>query len=146
LPEDSRNIDAEKARAATDVTHNLMVGFTWQMPRARPPLSGWSLSGIGVFRSNRPYTIAWGDDRNGTTQNDARPDGRNTGRTDAYQNVDLALSRRFSAGFTTVDVRVEMFNVFNTTNYDEHVGALLSPLFAQPISAFQTAEVSSRPS
>ena len=141
LPEDSRNIDAEKARAGTDVTHNLMVGFTWQMPRARALLSGWSLSGIGVFRSNRPYTITWGDDRNGTTQNDARPDGRNTGRTDAYQNVDLALSRRFSAGFMTIDVRVEMFNIFNTTNYDEYVGALLSPLFAQPISAFPNRRV-----
>ena len=141
VPEDSRNIDAERARASTDVTHNLMVGFTWQMPGARRLLSGWSLAGIGVFRSNRPYTIIWGDDRNGTTQNDARPDGRNTGKTDAYQNVDLALSKRFSAGFTTIDVRGEMFNVFNTTNYDEYVGALLSPLFARPISAFPNRRV-----
>jgi hypothetical protein len=72
LPEDSRNIDAEKARAGTDVTCNLMVGFTWQMPRARALLSGWSLSGIGVFRSNRPYTIAWGDDRNGDAERRGR--------------------------------------------------------------------------
>ena len=141
LPEDSRNIDAEKARANTDVTENLTVGFTWQMPGARRLLSGWSLSGIGVFRSNRPYTITWGDDRNGTTQNDARPDGRNTGTTDAYQNVDLALSRRFSRGVTAIDARVEAFNIFNTTNYDEYVGALLSPLFARPISAFPNRRV-----
>ncbi len=141
LPEDSRNIEAEKARASADVTHNLTVGFTWQMPGARRLSSGWSLSGIGVFRSNRPYTITWGDDRNGTTQNDARPGGRNTGRTDAYQNVDLALSRRFSRGSTAIDARVEAFNIFNTTNYDEYVGALLSPLFARPISAFPNRRV-----
>ena len=141
LPEDSRNIEAEKARANTDVGQNLAVGFTWQIPGARRLLSGWSLSGIGVFRSNRPYTITWGDDRNGTTQNDARPAGRNTGTTDTYQNVDLALSRRFSRGITAIDARVEAFNVFNTTNYDEYVGALLSPLFARPISAFPNRRV-----
>jgi outer membrane receptor protein involved in Fe transport len=141
LPEDSRNIEAEKARANTDLRQNVMVGFTWQMPGARRLLSGWSLSGIGVFRSSRPYTITWGDDRNGTTQNDARPDGRNTGKTDAYQNVDLALSRRFSRGSTSVEARVEAFNLFNTTNYDEYVGALLSPLFAKPISAFANRRI-----
>jgi hypothetical protein len=44
-------------------------------------------------------------------------------------------------GFTTVEARVEMFNVFNTANYDEYVGALLSPLFAKPISAFPNRRV-----
>ena len=141
LPEDSRNIEAEKARANADVTHNLTVGFTWQIPGTRRPLTGWSLSGIGVFRSNRPYTMTWGDDRNGTTQNDARPDGRNTFETDAYQNLDLALSRRFSRGSTAIEARVEAFNIFNTTNHDEYVGALLSPLFAKPISAFPNRRV-----
>jgi hypothetical protein len=141
LPEDSRNLDAEKARANTDVAHNLTIGFTWQLPAASRVLNGWSLSGIGVFRSNRPYTITWGDDRNGTTQNDARPDGRNTGETDAYQNIDLALARRFARGSKAIDARIEAFNVFNTTNYDEYVGALLSPLFARPVSAFPSRRV-----
>jgi hypothetical protein len=141
LPEDSRNFEAEKARANTDVAHNLTVGFTWKLPEAPRALNGWSLSGIGVFRSNRPYTISWGDDRNGTTQNDARPDGRNTAETDAYQNIDLALARRFTRGSTSIDARIEAFNVFNTTNYDEYVGALLSPLFARPVSAFPTRRV-----
>jgi hypothetical protein len=96
----------------------------------------WSLSGIGVVRSNRPYTIVWGDDRNGTTQNDARPGGRNTGKTDGYRNVDLALTRRFTMGTRTFEARVEAFNVLNTVNYDEYVGALLSPFYGQPVSAF----------
>ncbi len=136
LPEDSRNLDAEKARANADVRHNLTAGFTWAMPWNGRVLKDWSLSGIGVFRSNRPYTKTWGDDRNGTTQNDARPDRRNTLRTDAYQNVDLALTRRFTRGSKALEARVEMFNVFNTTNYDEYVGALLSPLYGKPVSAF----------
>jgi len=136
LPEDSRNLAAEKARASTDVRHNFVVGLTWSMPWSGVLLKDWSLSGIGVFRSNRPYTITWGDDRNGTTQNDARPDGRNTAETDTYQNVDLALSRRFRLRTSTVEARVEAFNIFNVTNYDEYVGALLSPFYARPVSAF----------
>jgi len=135
LPEDSRNLDAEKARAGTDIRHNLTIGFTWLLPD-RPALNGWALSGIGTFRSDRPYTITWGDDRNGTTQNDARPDGRNTGETEGYRNVDLALSRRFRAGRATIEARIEAFNAFDTVNFDEYVGALLSPLYSRPVSAF----------
>ncbi len=136
LPEDSRNIGAEKARADTDVRHNLAAALTWELPLEGRFLGGWSISGIGTFRSNRPYTITWGDDRNGTTQNDARPDGRNTGKTEPFSNVDLAVVRRFRLGTTTIEARVEAFNAFNTTNFDEYVGALLSPLYAKPVSAF----------
>jgi hypothetical protein len=136
LPEDSRNLAAERGRSNADVRHNLTVGASWTVPGTGPIWRDWALSGIGVFRSNRPYTIVWGDDRNGTTQNDARPDGRNTGKTDAYQNVDLALTRRFTRGVRTFEARAEMFNVLNTVNYDQYVGALLSPFYAKPVSAF----------
>ena len=91
---------------------------------------------VGAFHSNRPYTITWGDDRNGTTQGDARPGGRNTGRTGPYRNVDLALTRRFRSGKAVTEGRLEAFNVFNATNYDRYVGELLSPLFARPVTAF----------
>ena len=60
-----------------------------------------AVGGGAVFRSNRPYTITWGDDRNGTTQNDARPGARNTKATgDSYQNIDVALARRIACGST----------------------------------------------
>lgn len=136
LPEDSWNIGAEKARADTDVRHNVTAAITWELPLAGRFVGGWSISGIGTFRSNRPYTITWGDDRNGTTQNDARPDGRNTGKTEPFSNLDLAIFRRFHLRTTTIEARVEAFNVFNTTNFDEYIGALLSPLYAKPVSAF----------
>jgi hypothetical protein len=136
LPEDSRNLAAEKGRGNADIRHNLTVGATWAIPGIGPLRRDWSLSGIAVFRSNRPYTIIWGDDRNGTTQNDARPDGRNTGKTDGYRNVDLALTRRFTKGARTFEARAEAFNILNTVNYDEYVGTLLSPFYAKPISAF----------
>jgi hypothetical protein len=136
LPEDSRNIAADKARAATDVRHNLVAGLSWALPGEGPVWRDWSVAGIGTFRSNRPYTISWGDDRNGTTQNDARPGARNTGKTGTYRTIDLALSRRFRKGPVVTEARVESFNLLNATNYDQYVGELLSPLFGQPISAF----------
>ncbi len=141
LPEDSRNLDAEKGRANTDVRHNLTVGLTWALPGTQRLLRDWSLSGIGVFRSARPYTVTWGDDRNGTTQNDARPDGRNTKDADGYQNVDLALTRRFGWGARQIEARVEAFNLLNRINYDEYVGALLSPFYGRPVSAFPTRRI-----
>lgn len=136
LPEDSRNITAEKALASTDIRHNLAAGLTWSLPGARGVLANWSLSGIGIFRTSRPYDITWGDDRNGTTQNDARPGARNTGTTDAYDNVDVALTRRFIAGARAIEARIEAFNILNTANFNEYVGALSSPLFGRPVSAF----------
>lgn len=136
LPEDSRNLGAEKGAADNDVRHNLSVGLTWQVPSA---WRGWNdvfLSGLGIVRSGRPYTVTWGDDRNGTSQNDARPGGRNTARGGAFRTVDVALVKRFRRSTRTVDARVEAFNLLSTTNYDEYVGALNSPLFGQPVTAW----------
>ena len=50
--------------------------------------------------------------------------------------MDLSLAKRFRAMGKTLEVRAEAFNVVSTTNYDEYVGALNSPLFGQPITAF----------
>ena len=136
LPEDSRNLDAEIARADNDVRHNVTAGLTWQMPSRGAAFSGWTLSAATQFRSNRPYTISWGDDRNGTTQNDARPEGRNTGTTGTYQNIDLALARRIAFSARTLELRAEAFNILSRTNYDEYAGTLSSPFYGQPVSAF----------
>src|SRR5262249_16684291 len=141
VPEDSRNLEAEKARANNDVRHNVSVGFTWQMPGVKPLWRDWQLSGLAAFRSNRPFTIVWGDDRNGTTQNDARPGGRNTATTGLYRNVDIAIMRRFAFRSTTIEARGEAFNILNATNYDQYVGSLQSSLYLQPISAFPKRRV-----
>lgn len=136
LPEDSRNIGAEKARADNDIRHNLAAGLTWQLPGSGPVWRAWTISGLGMFRSSRPYTISWGDDRNGTTQNDARPDDRNTADGGIFRSVDLSATKRFRTGRGTFDARVEVFNVFSATNFDQYVGQLSSPSYALPVSAF----------
>ncbi len=141
LPEDSRNIAADKGRADSDVHHNVSAGLTWQLPGTGAWTKDWSISGLGIFHSNRPYTIFWGDDRYGTTQNDARPGDRNTGQTGAFRTVDLAVARKFTVGTKTIEGRVEAFNVFDAINYDQYVGSLLSFSYAQPVSAFPSRRI-----
>ena len=136
LPEDSRNLAAEEAVADNDIRQILSVGLTWDAPGEGAFSSGWTISGLGQFRGSRPYTISWGDDRNGTTQNDARPNGRNTARGDVYGVVDLSASKRFSHARGSFEIRAEAFNLFSVTNYDEYVGVLSSPAFGQAVSAF----------
>lgn len=136
LPEDSRDLRADRARSSADIPHNVTAGFEWSVPGSRPLTRGWSLAGVGMYRSRRPYTISWGDDRNGTTQNDARPGQRNTGETGPYRTIDLALTRRFQWRAATIDARAQVFNALNATNYEQYVGELLSPLFGRPVSAF----------
>lgn len=136
LPEDSRDIWADKGPAVADIRHNLTAGITWTPEHTSNLWEGWTVSALGLFRSGRPYTITWGDDRNGTSQRDARPGGRNTARTGPFRTVDLAVSKRIRLGRSSLDARLEGFNVFNAANYDQYVGQLLSPFFARPVSAF----------
>ena len=58
-----------------------------------------------------PYTVIWGDDRYGTSQNDARP-GRTQHRRRATRTrtVDLSLAKRFRAANRNFEGRVEAFN------------------------------------
>jgi carboxypeptidase family protein/TonB-dependent receptor-like protein len=141
LPEDSRNLDAETGRADNDVRHNLSVGLTWQVPESRPMMRGVILSVYGLVRSSRPYTVTWGDDRDGTSQNDARPGGRNTAHGDAFSSVDASVAKRFRAGSKNIEARVETFNLLSTINFDEYIGALSSPFFGKPTSAFPTRAI-----
>ena len=99
LPEDSRNLDAEKRagqrRCPAQSRPSASPGECREPGRV---LAGLDRSrGSGFSAATGRTRSTWGDDRNGTTQNDARPDGRNTGDTDAYQNLDLALDETLSA-------------------------------------------------
>ncbi len=112
-----------------------------QMPGEGALPSGWTLSSLAFFRTSQPYTMSWGDDRNGTTQNDARPGRRNTVRGDAFKSVDLAATKRLTRCRLVFELRAEIFNTLSTTNYDQYVGTLSSPAFGTPISAFPRRRV-----
>jgi hypothetical protein len=55
--------------------------------------------------------------------------GRNSFRTDGIATVDLAASRRFEVGNSALELRLETFNLFNTTSYGIPIRILESPGF-----------------
>jgi hypothetical protein len=58
--------------------------------------------------------------------------GRNTFRADGIATIDLAVSRKLSLGrSTTLDLRIEGFNVFNRTHFGIPVRILESPAFGR---------------
>jgi hypothetical protein len=141
LPADSRNLAGEIGRADSDVRHNLSLGLTWLVPESRPMMRGVTFSAYGLFRSSRPFTITYGDDRYGTTQNNARPAARNTGVGDSYQTIDLSLSKRFRSAGRNFEGRLEAFNILSTVNFDDYVGARSSPYFGRPVTAFPSRAI-----
>jgi hypothetical protein len=85
--------------------------------------------------------VTWGDDRYGTSQNDARPGGRNTAGGDSFSSVDASLAKRFRVANTNFEGRIEAFNLLSTVNFDQYIGALSSPFFGKPTAALPTRAI-----
>jgi len=67
-PRDSFNLRAERGNSEFDVTHRLVVNYSWQLPLGRANdhspggvagalIRGWSVSGITTFSSGLPFDI-----------------------------------------------------------------------------------------
>jgi carboxypeptidase family protein len=70
LPQDVRNMTAERARASFDHTHRLVGSVTYALPPLRSQTgwlaglsSGWRLNAIGTWQSGAPFTVNLGTDR-----------------------------------------------------------------------------------
>ena len=62
--------------------------------------------------------------------------GRNTVEGPGYQNVNLALMKRLPLGAgSKLQLRLEAFNLFNHTNFNQPDNFLGSPTFGQILSA-----------
>ena len=61
--------------------------------------------------------------------------GRNSLEGPGYKNVNLALTRRVPVGRGTFQLRLEIFNAFNWTNFDQPANFLGLPTFGQILSA-----------
>ena len=93
VPEDSTDPTLDKGPSTADIRHNFVGSAAWTIPFENVVLRDWNVSGVVTARSGLPYNITTGDDRNGTGQGDARPGGRNTGRTGPYRTLDFSLTR-----------------------------------------------------
>jgi len=108
-----------------DRRHVLVTDFSYIFPL------DFQLAGIARYQSALPYSA--------TNANVvyARPAGypRNSLRGNSESNVDLRVSKNFKFGRTGAALFWEMFNVFNTTNFIQYQGNMLSSSFQLPQGA-----------
>ncbi len=143
---DSRQPDAELAPSLNDRRHVLAVNGLVRVPGLL------DLAPILFLSSGQPLNVTTGRDDNGDTIFNDRPAGvgRNSGRTAGFVQVDLGLVRDLRLGPTRVQVRADIFNVFNRTNVsgffnygasgvrpDENGTLAFQPTAAGPARQFQ---------
>jgi Carboxypeptidase regulatory-like domain len=121
-------LDDERGPSVQDQRHRLVLSGVYAAPKQV------NVAAIITVGSGRPYNILAGADLNGDGDGGAFPAdrartnpidpathvSRNSGTLPAQATVDVRFSRRFPlGGRTSVDALVEMFNLFNRTNYTE---------------------------
>jgi outer membrane receptor protein involved in Fe transport len=126
--------DFRRAPAANDIPHAFVGNGTYILP------GEVSLSGILILRSGSTVDPVAGTDLNGDGFNTDRPGTltRNSFRTESFSNFDVALSKTIRLGASSVEVRADIFNVFNTENITR-VNSVFGTNPAQPVATFLQA-------
>ncbi|HQN97652.1 MAG TPA: TonB-dependent receptor, partial [Thermoanaerobaculales bacterium] len=114
-PSDPADIEGEWGRSNTDERVTLVVSGIFRLP--------WGLALAPVYRygSGRPWTAYAGYDLNGDGQQWDRLPGDDRMGQDGprLSQLDLRLTKAFSiADRDQLELIVEAFNLFNTSNYD----------------------------
>ena len=114
-PNDPANIEGEwgRGRSAEDI--RVVLSGVFRLPWQ------FAVSPIFQYGSGQPWTHRLGYDFNGDGFNSDRPVGVDRMGEDGpcYRRLDLRLSKNFNLGSSlAIDVIAEVFNVFNSTNYD----------------------------
>jgi hypothetical protein len=126
-PEDSSDPELDRGPSGASTPHNLVAGVLWNVPGSGPILSGWRLSMVSHHQSGSPYSIRYAGDPTGAGVGlnagcnsrgcqSPRPGGRNTARGMFLNYADLSIARSFSVGPDRIEVRADVFNVFNNWN------------------------------
>ncbi|HSB10942.1 MAG TPA: carboxypeptidase regulatory-like domain-containing protein [Blastocatellia bacterium] len=137
--ENPLDLRADRALSAFDQRHRFVFSGVFNSPFGGDTTAGrifgnWVLSPIFITGSGRPFNVLLGIDANGdgvstrdrpclrtATDQPCNPGsnlGRNTGRGEAYYNVDMRLGRRFKfAESKYLELTFESFNLFNHTNF-----------------------------
>ena len=57
VPQDVRNLRAEKAISSFDHRHRFVLTYSYELPTQNMWLRGWTLTGIGTFQTGAPVTV-----------------------------------------------------------------------------------------
>jgi len=113
-PSDPANMEAEYGRARTDEAFRLVLSGVFRLPL------GFMAGGTFQYGSGQPWTRRLGYDYNG----DGKTGDRATGVTrfdqdgPPFRELNLRLSKGFPVSGVSIEFIAEVFNVFNTANYD----------------------------
>jgi len=164
LPQNMRNMAAERALASFDHRHRFTGNFTYALPGA------WQVSGIVTLQSGAPFSVMLGTDRANIGSGPAqRPDvsgdpnglahptaaqwfdtsvfslpaaftfgnaGRNNVLAPGYANVDVGIHKEIAlAKGTMLSLRGEVFNLLNRVNFDVPNRIAFTPNFGRIFSA-----------
>lgn len=177
LPQDVRNIVAERALASFDHRHRLVGNMSYTLPnftsraqRWQAALGAWTVNGIVTLQSGAPFTVNLGTDRANIGSGPAqRPDavcdpnagaphsvdqwfntacfalpgpftfgsaGRNSVTGPGYADFAVAVAKSLPlAGRGHLDLRLEVFNLFNRANFDVPNRIFGTPNFGRIFSA-----------
>lgn len=145
-PVDSRQPGTEFGPSLNDRRHVLAVNGLISIPRIV------DLAPVLFLSSGQPLNVTTGRDDNGDTIFNDRPAGfgRNSERTAGFAQFDLGVIRELPLGAARVELRAEVFNVFDRTNVsgffnygasgvrpDENGTLAFQPTAAGPARQFQ---------
>jgi hypothetical protein len=177
LPQNVRDMAAERATASFDHRHRLVGNMTYALPDLAggsgwlPTIAnGWRVNGIVTLQSGAPFTVNLGTDRANIGSGPAqRPNQvcdpnanaahtaqqwfdtscftlpaaftfgnapRNSVFAPGYADVDLALGKDVALrGTAQLQLRIEVFNLFNRANFDVPNRTAFTPNFGRIFSA-----------
>ena len=183
LPQDVRNMAAERADASFDHRHRFVGNVTYALPNPAEAndwrtglLSDWRVNAIATLQSGAPFTVNLGTDRANIGSGPAqRPDSvcdpdqnaphtaaqwfntdcftlpaqftfgdaaRNSVLAPGYANVDLAVVKQVRLGDARrLELRWEIFNVLNRTNFDVPNRTFGTPNFGRIFSALPARQM-----
>ena len=117
-PSNNYDLMADWGPTNNDVRHRFVTNVIYELPWQ------FQVGCIVTANSAPPYNITLGTDANRDGDNIDRPAGVgfNAGRGDSFFQTDLRLSKKVTFGRFTGEVLWEMFNVFNTVNFNNYNG------------------------
>jgi Carboxypeptidase regulatory-like domain/TonB dependent receptor-like, beta-barrel len=138
-PNDPSNIEGEYGRSRNDERHRVILTAVLKVPY------GLVVAPIYEYGSGQPWTHRLGYDFNGDGKNSDRPFGveRFGESGPSFNQLNLRVTKTLRLPRTRIDLIGEVFNLFNTTNFNvasiDTAEFLSGPTLASPAAPFVTS-------